>query len=84
MDRKIYQQYLEEYVINALEEENDDVSAAAAHLNNKKKPSVFAKDRKEKDAALKRARKLLAETRDRPAWIVLKSLGLDELAKEKI
>ena len=84
MDRKIYQQYLEEYVLEALENKNDDVSAAADYLQNKKKPSIFTKDRKEKEAALKRARKLLTETHDRPVWIVLKSLGLDELAKEKI
>ncbi|MEA2007575.1 MAG: hypothetical protein U9O54_00485 [Chloroflexota bacterium] len=84
MDRKIYHQYLEEYVLEALGKKDDDVSAAADYLQNKKKPSIFAKYRKEKGAALKRARKLLGETRDRPVWIVLKSLGLDELAKEKI
>ncbi len=84
MDQKIYRQYLEKYVLEALEKKNDNASAAADYLQNKKKTSIFAKNHREKDAALKRARKLLAETRDRPVWIVLKSLGLDELAKEKM
>ena len=84
MNRKIYQQHILEYVLEALEKKNDNVSAAADYLQNKKKPSIFAKYRKEKKAALKHAQKLLEETRDRPVWIVLKSLGLDELAKEKI
>lgn len=84
MDTKIYQQYLEEYVLEALEKKNDDVSAAADYLAEKKNPFLLAKDRKEKKAALQRAKKLLEETRDRPAWIVLKSIGLDEQAKEKI
>ncbi len=84
MDHKIYQQHLQEYVLEALEKKNDDVPAAADYLLNKKKPSILAKYRKEKKAALERARKLFAESRDRPAWIVLKSIGLDDLAKEKI
>ncbi len=84
MDYKIYQQYLESYVLDALDKKNDDVSAAADYLLDKKKPPIFAKDRKEKKAALERAQKLFNESRSRPVWIVLKSIGLDDLAKEKI
>ncbi|MBS1250111.1 MAG: hypothetical protein MAG431_01701 [Chloroflexi bacterium] len=84
MEHKIYRQYLHEYVLEALEKEDDDVSAAADYLLDKKKPFLLAKNRKEKRAALKRAQKLFQESRDRPAWIVLKSIGLDDLAKEKI
>ena len=84
MDHKLYRQYLESYALEALEENEDDVSAAADYLLNKKKPFFLSKHRKEKRAALKRVQKLFSTSRDRPVWIVLKSLGLDKLAKDKI
>jgi hypothetical protein len=84
MDQKLYQKYLKEYTLEALEESGDDVSQAADLLLKKKKPGFFTKHRKEKREALSRVQKLFNESRDRPVWIILKSLGFDDLAKEKI
>ena len=84
MDQSIYQEYLKAYALEALEAGNDDVSAAADFLEKKSRASLLAKDRKEKRAALSRARKVFNETRDRSAYMALKSLGFDELAKSKL
>jgi hypothetical protein len=84
MDYDLYKNYLEQYALEALEESGDDVSRAADILSKKKKPSFFARHRREKREALSRLKKLFNESRDRPAWIVLKSLGLDDLAKDRI
>lgn len=82
MDINLYQKYLKEYTLEALEHAEYDVAAAADYLLSKKSPSFFSKHKKEKKAALQRTRKVFDESRSRPAWIVLKSLGFDELAKE--
>jgi hypothetical protein len=49
-----------------------------------KKAGILVKDRAEKIAALERARKVFSSSRERSLFIVLKSLGLDDLAKEKL
>ena len=84
MDQKLFQQYLREYTLEALEKAEDDVSLAADILANRAKPILWAKDRAEKKAALERARKVFAESRERSLYVVLKSLGFDDLAKEKL
>ena len=84
MDQKLFQQYLRQYTIEALEKAEDDVSLAADILDNRAKPLLWAKDRTEKKAALERAKKVFAESRERSLYVVLKSLGFDDLAKEKL
>lgn len=84
MDQTLFLSYLKEYALNALEAGEDDVSAAADYLESLKKPSFISKNRKEKRAALRRARKVFNASRDRTPYLVLKSLGFDELAKLKL
>lgn len=82
MNNDLFQEYLEEYALEALNDAEGDVSQAADYLAEKKGPSFFARHRQEKKKALGRVRKVFRESRDRSAWIALKSLGLDEAARE--
>ena len=84
MDQQIYLKYLQEYTLEALANTKDNVSLAADYLEKFSKPSIFTKNRKEKIAALSRAKKVFAESRGRSAYLVLKSLGFDELAKDSL
>ncbi len=84
MNQKLFLQYLEQYTLQALEKAGDDVSMAADYLDGIKKPGIFSKDREEKKAALDRATKVFLESRQRSLYVVLKSLGFDDLAKEKL
>ena len=84
MDQKLYQQYLLEYTLEALEKSGDDVSLAADILEERSKPFLWTKDRLEKKAALERAQKVFSESRERSLYVVLKSLGFDDLAKTKL
>lgn len=84
MDHTLLQKFLEKYTLEALEQAMDDVSAAADYLEDKKGAGILDKNREEKNAALDRARKIFSSSRERSLYIVLKSLGLDDLAKEKL
>ena len=84
MDHKLYLKYLEEYTLEALEHAGDDVSSAADYLEKLKKSGILVRNKKERNAALDRARKVFSSSRERSVYIVLKSLGLDGLAKEKL
>ena len=84
MDHDLFRKYLEIYTKEALEQSGDDVPGAADHLEKMKKAGILVKGRAEKNAALERARKVFSSSRERSLFIVLKSLGLDDLAKEKL
>jgi hypothetical protein len=84
MNQKLYLQYLEQFTLEALKMSGDDVSQAADFLAERALPSFFAKHRKEKKAALAMVKKIFSESRERPLYVVLKSLGFDDLAKEKL
>ena len=84
MNQKLYLNYLKEYTLQALEHARDDVSLAADYLEEKRKPGLLSKDRKEKKAALERVRTIFIDSRQRSLYVVLKSLGFDDLAKEKL
>ena len=84
MKHQVFLKYLEKYVLEALEKGGDDVSAAADHLENMRQAGVMALNRAEKNAALERARKVFSSSRERSLYVVLKSLGLDDLAKDKL
>ncbi|MFN2280906.1 MAG: hypothetical protein ACK2TZ_03515 [Anaerolineales bacterium] len=84
MNQKLFTRYLMEYTLEALEKAGDDVSEAADYLEKKSRAGLFARDRKEKNAALLRAQKVFSSSRERSLYVVLKSLGFDDLAKEKL
>jgi hypothetical protein len=84
MDQKLYLQYLKEFTLEAIEFSEDNVSLAADYLEKKQTPRFPQKDLKEKKAALERVKKVFSSSRERSLYVVLKSLGFDELAKEKL
>lgn len=84
MDHTRFLQYLKEYALEALNRGNGDVSQAADYLEAKSRAGILARNRKEKNAALKRVRKVFSSSRGRSPYLVLKSLGLDDLAKDKL
>jgi hypothetical protein len=84
MNHQLYQQYLKEYTLDALEHSGDNVSQAADYLERQSRPGLFSKNRLERRAALERAKKVFASSRERSWFVVLKSLGFDDLAKGKL
>ena len=84
MDQQLYLKYLKEFTLEALEEAEDNVARAADFIDKKANPKFFVKDSKEKKAALSRVKKVFTSSRERSLYVVLKSLGFDELAKEKL
>lgn len=84
MDHTLVQKYVKEYTQEALEISDGQIPQAADYLLNKRKPGFFAAHRKEKRAALRRVRKVFDSSRSRSVWIVLKSLGLDDLARDAL
>ena len=75
MNKALYDQYLEDYVQEALTYGNQNVDEAANYLMSQRKPRFLAKH--EKKLALERAQKVFSAYRDRPLWFVLKCLGLE-------
>jgi hypothetical protein len=84
MDHKLVQKYLEDYTLEALEHAGDDVSDAADYLKKVRKAGILTRNRAERNIALERVKKIFDSSRGRSLYIVLKSLGLDDLAKEKL
>jgi hypothetical protein len=84
MDWPLYQKYLKEFTIEALEESGNDVSLATDYLNKKPVVMVMFKGSREKKAALERVKKIFNSNRERSLYVVLKSLGFDDLAKSSL
>ena len=84
MDHQLLQKYLKKYTLDALEYSGDDVSQAADYIEKIPRPGMFAKDKLEKRAALERVKKVFSTSRERSWYVILKSLGFDDLAKEKL
>jgi hypothetical protein len=84
MNQQLYLRYLKEYTLEALEHSGDDVSQAADFLERQSRPGFLSKDRLERRAALDRVKKVFTASRERSWYVVLKSLGFDDLAKEKL
>ena len=76
MNRERYDQYLLEYIREALIYGDNDVSAAANWLMTQRTPRFFA--REEQKEALRRAQKVFNSYQDRPLWFVLKCFDLTE------
>lgn len=77
MNILLYQQYLEEYVIEAITGSSGNNADIAARLWTKKIGGVFVKHKEEKNRALDDARKAFDEHRHWPLEIILSHLGLD-------
>ena len=75
MKKELYDQFLEEFIREALLYSDQDVDAAASYLMNQRTPRFLVKQ--EKKLALERAQKVFSAYRDRPLWFVLKCLGLE-------
>ena len=75
MRKELFDQYLREYVREALIFADNDVANAATFLLNQKKPGFLAKA--EKKDALERAQKVFGSYQDRPVWFILKCLAID-------
>jgi hypothetical protein len=84
MDQQLYLKYLKEYTLEALKKAEYDVSQATEYLEKKPTPIYFLKDNKEKKAALNRVKKVFSASRERSLYVVLKSLGFDDLAKDAL
>ncbi len=84
MDQQLYLKFLKEYTLEALENSENNVSQAADYLERKSKFSFFIKNNREKNAALRRVKKVFGDSRERSLYVVLKSLGFDALAKENL
>jgi hypothetical protein len=84
MNQQLFSQYLQEYTRDALEQAGESVSEAADYIEKKSLPPLLSKDRQEKRAALTRLKKVLNESRGRSWYVALKSLGFDDLAKDKL
>jgi hypothetical protein len=76
MNRERYDQYLRDYIREALIYGDKDVSEAANWLMSQRTPRFFAKV--EQKEALRRAQKVFNSYQDRPLWFVLKCFDLTE------
>ena len=76
MNRERYDQYLRNYIREALIYGDNDVGAAANWLMAQRTPRFFA--REEQKEALRRAQKVFNSYQDRPLWFVLKCFDLTE------
>ena len=76
MNRERYDQYLRDYIREALIYGDNDVGAAANWLKAQRTPRLFA--REEQKEALRRAQKVFTSYQDRPLWFVLKCFDLTE------
>jgi hypothetical protein len=76
MDQSKYNQFVIDYIQEAIEESDGSVSGIANYLEKQKKPGFLASGAKKE--AFYRVKKVFTEMRDRPFWLVLKALGLRE------
>jgi hypothetical protein len=76
MNKERYDQYLQDYIREALIYGDQDVGAAANWLMSQRAPRFFAKE--EQKEALRRAQKIFNSYQDRPLWFVLKCFDLTE------
>jgi hypothetical protein len=76
MDIKLYRQYLQEYVDEAIEQSNGTVQGIAERLHEKDVRGLFVLHREEKKRALIDARLGFDEHRHWPLDIILRHLGV--------
>ena len=76
MNRERYDQYVRDYIREALIYGDNDVGAAANWLMAQRTSRFFA--REEQKEALRRTQKVFSSYQDRPLWFVLKCFDLTE------
>ena len=76
MNQERYNQFVIEYVKEALIQGDNNVDLAADYLLGLKKPGFLSKN--EQREAYTRTRKIFGAYRDRPLWFVLKCLGITQ------
>ena len=76
MNRELYDQYVHDYIREALIFGDNDVGAAANWLMAQRTRRFFA--REEQKEALRRTQKVFNSYQDRPLWFVLKCFDLTE------
>ena len=75
MNKKLFDQFLQEYVREALIFGDKNVEEAANYLMSQKNRRFFVKQ--EKKLALERAQKIFSAYTDRPLWFVMKCIGIE-------
>jgi hypothetical protein len=76
MDIRLYQQYLKQYVKEAVNESDGSVRSIAEILHSKDVKGIFVVHREEKKRALLDARRAFDDHRHWPLEIILSHLGV--------
>jgi hypothetical protein len=76
MNRDRYEEYLKNYIREALIYGDNDIGQASNYLMAQRTPRFFAKE--EQKEALRRVQKVFSSYQDRPLWFVLKCFDLTE------
>ena len=76
MNKDRYDEYLKNYIREALIYGDNDIGQAANYLMSQRPPRFFAKE--EQKEALRRTQKVFSSYQDRPLWFVLKCFDLTE------
>lgn len=77
MNTILYQQYLEQYILDAIGNSDGSNADIATQLWSKNISGIFIRHKEEKTRALDDARKAFDEHRHWPLEIILSHLGLD-------
>ncbi len=76
MDIKLYQQYLNEFVRNAVRQSNGSVQGTAERLHELEIKGIFVSHREEKRRALADAQRAFDDHRHWPMEIIISHLGI--------
>jgi hypothetical protein len=76
MDRVRYQQYLKQYIAEAIQQSDSSTRGIAEHLSTIQVKGLLVMHREEKQRALADARQAFDEHRHWPLEIVLRHLGI--------
>ena len=76
MDRVRYQQYLKQYIAEAIQQSDSSTRGIAEHLSTLQVKGLLVMHREEKQRALADARQAFDEHRHWPLEIVLRHLGI--------
>ncbi|RPI84301.1 MAG: hypothetical protein EHM41_13745 [Chloroflexi bacterium] len=77
MNRILYEQYLKEYIREAIENSDGTNSGISQYLSGLRIPGRFTRNKEEKIRAIKDAQSAFEEHRHWPRDIVLSHLGLE-------
>lgn len=83
MDIQLYRKYLEQYVVEAIENSDRTNAGISEHLEEINVKGFFTRHKEEKQRALSDARQAFADHRHWPQDIVISHLGLDTEIMQK-